>query len=68
MTEVREIVAYLSKGKWYKAAEVQTKRHADRGAFTDAFPYTIASLRNRQEYGRDVPEWINLDKQGSQGK
>lgn len=61
MTEPRQIVAYLQKGVWYKVDEVQTKRHADRGAFMDAMPYTIAALRNRREYGRDVPSWIDLD-------
>jgi hypothetical protein len=51
------IVAYWYKGEWYPAAEVQ----ADRNKFVDANPYTVAALRNRREYGRDVPDWIELD-------
>lgn len=66
MTEPRAIVAYLQKGVWYKAEDVQAKRAIDRGAFIDAHPYTIQALRNRREFGRDVPEWVNLDEQGGQ--
>lgn len=57
-----KIVAYLQRGEWFKAAEVQKKRAADKGAFTDAHPYTISALRNRRASGRDVPDWIDLDK------
>ena len=64
MTEPREIVAYLQKGEWFKADEVQRKRAIDKGAFVDANPYTIVALINGHESGRDVPEWINLDEQG----
>ena len=59
-----KIVAYLQKGEWFKAEDVQSKRAIDRGAFIDAHPYTIRALRNRRSYGRDVPSWINLDEQG----
>lgn len=62
MSESPEIVAYLYKGEWYPVAEVRTKRHADRGAFVDALPYTLAALRRRREYGRDVPEWVELEQ------
>lgn len=63
MAEGQKIVAYLFKGEWYKAEAVQMKRHADRGAFVDALPYTLVALRRRREYGRDVPEWVNLDEE-----
>lgn len=65
MTEAQAIVAYWYKDEWYTAEEVERKRHADRGAFVDALPYTLAALRRRREYGRDVPEWVNLDEQES---
>jgi len=64
MTEPRKIVAYLQKGEWFTADEVQRKRAIDKGAFADANPYTIVALINRRESGRDVPEWIDLDEQG----
>lgn len=62
MTEVQTIVAYRFKGEWYTADKVRTERKKDQGAFVDALPYTLAALRRRQEYGRDVPEWIELDQ------
>jgi hypothetical protein len=48
VTDPRPIVAYLQK------------RALDKSAFVDAHPYTIAALRNRREYGRDVPKWVDL--------
>lgn len=63
MTKAPEIVAYLYKGEWYRADDVRTKRHGDRGAFVDALPYTLAALRRRREYGRAVPEWVKLDEE-----
>jgi hypothetical protein len=57
------IVAYWLKGEWYSAADVQKARISDRGAFGEANPYTLSALRNRRDYDRDVPEWINLDEQ-----
>ena len=66
MTKAREIVAYLYKDEWYKAAEVQQKRAIDGGAFRDALPYTVVALRHRRDYGRDVPSWVDLDKHGGQ--
>lgn len=64
MTESQKIVAYLLRGIWYSAKEVETKRVSDKGAFQDAHPYTIAALRRRKKYGGDVPEWIELDEPG----
>lgn len=62
MTEVQAIVAYLHQGVWVDPAQVQKSRVSDKGAYMDAHPYTLAALRRRREYGRDVPEWIGLDK------
>jgi hypothetical protein len=62
MTEVQAIVAYLEKGVWYTPEEVREKRTQRSPELVDAMPYTLAALRRRQEYGRDVPEWVNLDK------
>jgi hypothetical protein len=56
------IVAYWLKGEWYSADDVQKARVSDRAAFWDAHPYTLSALRNRRDYGRDVPEWIKLDE------
>jgi hypothetical protein len=61
MTE--QIIAYLHRGEWHKAAEVQRKRASDKSAFDGAYPYTLSALRRRREYGRDVPGWVNLDEQ-----
>lgn len=66
MSEKRPIVAYLFKGAWYTAKDVDKARVSDKGAYMDAAPHTVASLRNRREYGRDVPEWIDLDNQDNQ--
>jgi hypothetical protein len=63
MSEQPAIVAYLLRGIWYSAKEVETKRVGDKGAFQDAHPYTVAMLRRRKKYGGDVPEWIDLDEQ-----
>lgn len=63
MSEKRPIVAYLYKGEWHTAAQVDKARISDKGAYQDAHPYTVAALRNRREYGNDVPEWIDLDEQ-----
>ncbi len=62
MTEAQAIVAYLHKGEWFTAEEVQAKRRRDQGAFVEANPYTLDALRRRREYGRDVPEWVKLDE------
>lgn len=62
ITETQGIVAYLHQGQWFDTAQVQKSRVSDKGAYMDAHPYTIAALRRRREYGRDVPEWINLDE------
>lgn len=64
MSETPKIVAYLQKGEWFPAETVEKKRVSDKGAFQDAHPYTVAALRNRREHGRDVPEWIDLEKTG----
>ena len=64
MSETPKIVAYLLKGIWYSAKEVETKRVGDKGAFQDAHPYTAAMLSRRKKYGGDVPEWIDLDGAG----
>jgi len=63
MSEQPVIVAYLLRGIWYSAKEVDQKRISDKGAFQDAHPYTVAVLRRRQEYGKDTLEWIDLEKQ-----
>lgn len=70
MAEAQEIVAYWVKGEWYPADEIQMKRdqahkRSDTSLdayFPDANPYTLSALRRRREYGRDVPEWVNLDE------
>jgi hypothetical protein len=62
MTVAQTIVAYRFKGEWYTADKVQAERKKDQGTFVDALPYTIAALRRRREYGRDVPEWVKLDE------
>jgi hypothetical protein len=55
--------AYLQKGIWYTAAQVDKARVSDKGAFQDAHPYTIAALKRRREYGNDVPTWFDLNEQ-----
>lgn len=62
MTESSEIVAYLWLGAWYTPEEVHSKRAARAPELTDANPYTFTMLHRRREYGRDVPDWINLDE------
>lgn len=61
-----KIVAYLQKGEWFKAEDVHQKRAYDKAAFVDANPYTLSALRRRREYGRDVPDWIDLDESQNQ--
>jgi hypothetical protein len=62
MSQPQSIIAYLHKGEWLLPAEVETKRHADKGAYVDALPYTVSALRNRRDNGKDTPFWIDLDK------
>lgn len=62
MVEALGIVAYRFKGEWYTAEKVQAERKKEQGAFVDALPYTIMALRRRRDYGRDVPEWVDLDE------
>ncbi len=38
------------------------KRAQRSPELVEALPYTIMALRRRREYGRDVPEWIELDE------
>jgi hypothetical protein len=64
MSENRRIIAYLYKNEWYTAEQVEKARVSDKGAYMDAHPYSVASLRNRREYGRDVPTWIDIDEPG----
>lgn len=66
-TEPTQIVAYLEKGVWYTPEEVRVERAARSPKLIDANPYTIAMLHRRREYGRDVPEWINLDEEVNNG-
>lgn len=58
-----KIIAYLYRGEWHTATEVQKKRETDKGAFEGALPYTRSALVRRQENGRDVPAWVDLNKQ-----
>lgn len=70
MAEAQAIVAYRHKGEWISAADTQSKREeatlrrdpSVEAYLPDANPYTVAALRRRREYGRDVPEWVNLDE------
>jgi hypothetical protein len=57
----QKIVAYLFKDEWLKASDVQAKRAIDRGAYDGAHPYTVRSLINRRDNGKDTPFWIDLD-------
>lgn len=64
------IVVYRYKGEWYPADQVRAEREVarcqnnpnDDAYFPDANLYTMAALRRRREYGRDVPEWVELDE------
>lgn len=64
MSEAQAIVAYLYKGEWIAAETVEQKRVSDKGAYMDAHPYTVAMLRRRRVFGRDVPAWIDLNQPG----
>lgn len=66
--ESTQIVAYLENSIWYTPDEVRSERAARSPKLIDANPYTLAMLHRRREYGRDVPEWIRLDKEVNDGR
>lgn len=62
MVDENQIVAYIEKGVWHTFEEVQEKRAQRSPELVDALPYTVKMLRRRQEFGRDVPDWIDLNE------